>query len=58
MRIKLQCSNGHYEFIWDGRHSIPPLEKLKWWVGRNIPCKDCDALITEAYEVIQVEVEA
>ena len=57
MKIGLKCPAGHTVVYEDYRFNIPDSQKTKWWLGRGIHCLQCDLLLTEAYELLEVLAE-
>ena len=55
MKIKLVCPEGHYLYIQDGNHSVPPLEKLNMSSDGRYICAVCRKPVNHAYESIDVE---
>lgn len=57
MKIEMRCPNGHSLVYNDGRFSIPDSQKPDYWLSKKIKCIDCEEVWTEAYELVEVELQ-
>jgi hypothetical protein len=56
MKIEMRCPNGHRVVYEDDRFRIPDSQKIDFWLSKGNHCTQCDEVLVEGVELLDVHV--